>query len=133
MLRENGICFPEGFHHDDTYVSTQLVRFAQTIDRYNYEAHAFRRNNPLSLTTSLNTAAKNTRDMLHIFNALKFDEHSDEPAVYDFLSSSYVYWMGKVANLLARTSKANIPRTLDADIAEMSKYRFVRECPNLCL
>lgn len=119
FLKKYNIRFEEKINNEDTLFTAQLIQLAETYDRLNKVGYAFRRNNLDSDTQSSIKQLKIERDMITVFDYLLVDGSPTE-IILDFLGSSFVYWMGKVARLQAMKCP-----DLNNDIQEMEKYRYV--------
>ncbi|GHS95109.1 sugar transferase [Synergistales bacterium] len=125
LFREHNIVSPEGLSNEDVYLSAKLVRHAVTYDRYDFAVYAYRRANAASLSTKRDSSFSVGHNVLtHIRTLLEDKELANDKNVLDFLSSPYVYWLGKMVS--ARINADNTNRALiETDIKTGKRYAYL--------
>jgi len=122
LMRKHNIVAPEGLKNEDNYLSAKIICYAKTIDRYNRVVHAYRRSNVSSLSTRHDNSFKIADDILTQFDMLLSDKDcSSNRNVLDFLSSPYIYVMGKIVSAKIYSKNENIQRLVD----KLRKYSYV--------
>ena len=118
FLRDNNITALEGLSNEDISLTAMILHHAKSYDRYNKVVYAYRRTNIKSISAGAGNSLKIAHDVLNQFKLLLSNEgYKNNENVLDFLSSPFVYWLGKMINA-------------SASINESSKA-FYKECLNM--
>jgi glycosyltransferase involved in cell wall biosynthesis len=116
LLRDNNIRFIEGINGEDSHFTAQLLICAKNYDRLNEHVYAVRRHTGSTSRMSVN-ACKVAESILKVFDDLfsRYDLRSvGYEQILDFLSSPYLYALGKLAV------------AYDSELLEsIAKYKFV--------
>jgi len=124
FIVRNEIKFAEGVVCEDVYFTAQVVKYAQTFDRYNKAVYAVRRANIGSVTQG--GVSRVVTDMVKVFdNLMSREEIRQDKYVMNFLSSPYAYWVGKLAVEEKRREEKRREEKRREEKRRMLGYRYV--------
>ena len=108
FLRDNNITAVEGLSNEDISLTAMILHHAGSYDRYNKVVYAYRRTNIKSISAGAANSLNIVHDVLKQFNLLLSNEgYKNNENVLDFLSSPFVYWLGKMISASASTNESN--------------------------